>query len=288
MTASWLIVSRKFRRRIGRESPLLFKMEISCTSPPRISPSLVDFGNNSYKIKLPNDLKQRGIHYVFHASLLRIHIANDDRLFPGRSESHIWDFGGTDQKWAVERIRSHSGSKRTALFEVEWKAGDTTWLPFDKIEHLAALEHYFEALGMEKIDQLTGCLELITTEAEPFEVIKAPLQIPPSILNFSPLDSLGQFVLLHSLFSSLSILCLRTPPTLTLLAMSDNIEWTPPTGLAESMKMFPFIHARKPAEWTIMHPVLGTIHTFSPAMFRLYILFDIGARKGNFERLPAL
>ena len=41
-----------------------------------------DFGNNLYRIELPDTLKQRGVHNVFHLSLLRIHIANDDRLFP--------------------------------------------------------------------------------------------------------------------------------------------------------------------------------------------------------------
>ena len=42
-----------------------------------------NFGNNSYRIELPDNLKQRGVHNVFHSSLLRIHIPNDDRLFPG-------------------------------------------------------------------------------------------------------------------------------------------------------------------------------------------------------------
>ena len=41
-----------------------------------------DFRNNSFKVDLPSELKRRGVHPVFHASLLRIHIPNDDRLFP--------------------------------------------------------------------------------------------------------------------------------------------------------------------------------------------------------------
>lgn len=44
---------------------------------------LKDFGNFSYQLELPSNLKQRGVHDVFHASLLRIHHPNDDRLFPG-------------------------------------------------------------------------------------------------------------------------------------------------------------------------------------------------------------
>jgi hypothetical protein len=41
-----------------------------------------DYRNKTYKVNLPPELKQRGIHPVFHALLLRIHIPNDDRRFP--------------------------------------------------------------------------------------------------------------------------------------------------------------------------------------------------------------
>ena len=44
---------------------------------------LQDFGNSSFKLELPHHLKKRGVHDVFHASLLRIHLPNDDWLFPG-------------------------------------------------------------------------------------------------------------------------------------------------------------------------------------------------------------
>ena len=39
---------------------------------------LKDFKNQSFLIDLPAHLKQRGVHNVFHAALLRIHIPNDD------------------------------------------------------------------------------------------------------------------------------------------------------------------------------------------------------------------
>jgi hypothetical protein len=54
----------------------------------------------------------------------------------------------------VESIKSHSGSRRNAIFEVLWKSGDITWLPYEKVDHLTALEQYFELLGIENIDQL--------------------------------------------------------------------------------------------------------------------------------------
>jgi hypothetical protein len=44
---------------------------------------LEDYQNNSYKLDLPSRLHQRGVHLVFHSSYLRIHILNNDCLFPG-------------------------------------------------------------------------------------------------------------------------------------------------------------------------------------------------------------
>ncbi|OAX34377.1 hypothetical protein K503DRAFT_698858, partial [Rhizopogon vinicolor AM-OR11-026] len=45
---------------------------------------LEDYRNNSFLLDLPSDLKQRGLHPAFHAHLLRPHVPNDDRRFPGR------------------------------------------------------------------------------------------------------------------------------------------------------------------------------------------------------------
>jgi len=66
-----------------------------------------DFGNNSYCIDLPDNLKQCGVHNIFHSSLLRVHVPNDDRLFPGRRDDQLEDLGGTNQEWAVNRIVRH-------------------------------------------------------------------------------------------------------------------------------------------------------------------------------------
>ena len=113
-----------------------------------------EFKNQSFEIELPRHLKQRGVHNVFHAALLRIHIPNDDRLFPGRLDSQLGSEESTDSEWAVDKILSHSGAKDDALFEVQWKAGDVTWLPYHQIEHLNALLAYFEVMGIEKITDL--------------------------------------------------------------------------------------------------------------------------------------
>ena len=109
----------------------------------------------SFKLDLPSDLKRRGIHPVFHSSLLRIHIPNDDRRFPGRSVSQITGLGDSPTEWAVSKISSHIGRGRNAQFKIEWKAGDSSWLPFNSIQHLESLHEYLDAIGVKDIDALT-------------------------------------------------------------------------------------------------------------------------------------
>ncbi|KAJ3974131.1 hypothetical protein EV361DRAFT_759546, partial [Lentinula raphanica] len=99
----------------------------------------------SYKLDLPADLKRRGIHDVFHSSFLRIHIPNDDRLFPGQSYQQI--IGDDEGEWSIDRILTHNGNRSNSMFLVLWKSGDRTWLPYSKVEKLQPLREYFETLG---------------------------------------------------------------------------------------------------------------------------------------------
>lgn len=69
---------------------------------------LQDFNNQSFKIDLPAHLKKRGVHNVFHASLLRIHVPNDDHLFPGRLDTQLGEGPDVDSEWAVDKILSHT------------------------------------------------------------------------------------------------------------------------------------------------------------------------------------
>ncbi|EGN94767.1 hypothetical protein SERLA73DRAFT_62057, partial [Serpula lacrymans var. lacrymans S7.3] len=87
---------------------------------------LEDYNNNSFRVNLPSVMKQRGVHPVFHSSLMRIHIPNDDRLFPGRLESQIGEDQSADNEWAINKIIGHKGVAKDAVFEVQWGAGDIT------------------------------------------------------------------------------------------------------------------------------------------------------------------
>ena len=122
---------------------------------------LRDFGNGTYAIDIPSYLKRKGVHENFHASLLRIHIPNDDRLFPGRDLAQVVELPDlpTEEEWAVDSIIAHSGQGRSALFKVRWKAGDTTWLPYDKISHLAPLQSYLELVGVSDVNHLPNSVD---------------------------------------------------------------------------------------------------------------------------------
>ncbi len=112
---------------------------------------LKDFGNRLFKIELPSNLKARGIHDVFHVSLLRVHIPNNDQLFPGQAENQMGLTDETSGEWAVEQIIGHSGSKTDSLIKVKWKSEDMTWLPYKKADHLDVLREYFDALEISDV-----------------------------------------------------------------------------------------------------------------------------------------
>lgn len=95
-------------------------------STKNMSRILRDFRNSSYTVALPSSLKRRGIHDVFHASLLQVHEPNDDRLFPGRLDNQVAELEDQDGEWAIDRIASHRGTRDEAIFEAVWKSGDRT------------------------------------------------------------------------------------------------------------------------------------------------------------------
>ncbi|KIM57513.1 hypothetical protein SCLCIDRAFT_77605, partial [Scleroderma citrinum Foug A] len=78
---------------------------------------------NTFMLDLPAELKQRGIHPAFHASLLRIHIPNDDRRFPGRQLQQLVGLGKVEEL-SVKRITDHHGKGIDSLFLVEYSNRD--------------------------------------------------------------------------------------------------------------------------------------------------------------------
>ncbi|KAF8230732.1 hypothetical protein L208DRAFT_1280643, partial [Tricholoma matsutake] len=95
----------------------------------------------------------RGVHDVFHASYLRVHQPNDNRLFPGWLDTQLGSQDALNGKWAVEHIE-HIGTRNDVTFKVRWRSGNITWMLYYQIEHLHALESYFELLGIKQIYEL--------------------------------------------------------------------------------------------------------------------------------------
>ncbi|KAF8600372.1 hypothetical protein BDV93DRAFT_447655, partial [Ceratobasidium sp. AG-I] len=72
----------------------------------------------------------------------------------GRSFDQITALGGAPKEFAVDRITSHKGKGREAIFKLIWKSGDRTWEPYTSVKHLEALDAYCEVHGVKKVRQL--------------------------------------------------------------------------------------------------------------------------------------
>ena len=108
----------------------------------------------TYQLDLSEELIKRGINPAFHASLLKPHVPNDDRRFPGRLPSQIPGFGKRADEWIVEAISDHQGKGINSDFQITWKAGDKTWAPYREVAHLMAMERYCELMGVDSPNDL--------------------------------------------------------------------------------------------------------------------------------------
>ena len=126
------------------------------------------------------------MHNVFHSSLLRIHIANDNRLFPSRSEEQIPNIGGTGQEWAIEKILAHRGSHSDATFEVQWALGDRSWVPYRDLEHLRPLKEYFKVLGVDSVENLQGVSEASPSDDPQVSLGHMKFAVPHSTHHIKP------------------------------------------------------------------------------------------------------
>lgn len=98
-----------------------------------------------------------------------------------------------DDEWAVDRIISHTGSGVDAIFEIKWKSGDITWLPYYQITHLTMLTDYFNFLGISKISKLPLGQRIL------------PLDNPQIFIeSISPLLTISTAPLLNSIKSHLT------------------------------------------------------------------------------------
>ncbi|KAI0070792.1 hypothetical protein K474DRAFT_1577354, partial [Panus rudis PR-1116 ss-1] len=111
--------------------------------------------SSTYEVELPEELRKRGIHPKFHASLLRPCVGNDEELFPHREPWMFYDFRmPDDREWLVDSIIGHQWNGNKILFHVQWNLGDTTWELLEHCNELKALDDYLDLQGISPWKQL--------------------------------------------------------------------------------------------------------------------------------------
>ena len=229
MTVFWLRESNRHEKPIenGKWCPL--NRENSCIYPLRTSLSPKDWHKNwspniwhTRFYKTPH-LKRRGVHDVFHASLLHIHVPNDNPLFPGWMDTQISSAEGMDGEWAVDHILSHSDSHTDSMFEIKWASGDITWLPYYQITHRQALTDYLELLEITQISKLPKETRHPPLD-DPRIFVGSITPIPPTSSCF-PLPDYTQFsAYLTQSIQSLTLFIQQLSPPLFTSVTLDLVE----------------------------------------------------------------
>ncbi|EEB98138.1 hypothetical protein MPER_02408 [Moniliophthora perniciosa FA553] len=128
----------------------------------KLCPNILDLSvikayptSSTYELDLPENLKKRRIHPVFHASLLRPYEENDEILFPNRSKAEPYDFGAPpDAEFFVDSIEGHEWRKDGIYFAIRWTLGDLTWQPYADVKELRALDEYFRIMNVKRWQDL--------------------------------------------------------------------------------------------------------------------------------------
>uniref|UniRef100_A0A0W0F7U9 Putative polyprotein n=1 Tax=Moniliophthora roreri TaxID=221103 RepID=A0A0W0F7U9_MONRR len=201
--------NRKRRYEPFKEGELVYVSTKNLTFPKGLARKLVpryigpykilrDFGNHSFKIDLPSEYLQKGVHPMFHSSLLRAHVPNDDRRFPGRLPSQLGETPEAEGQWKIEKVISHTGNRDSANFKVRWSSGDKTWLSYSELNELPCLNEYFDLLGISSIAELTRGPKDVPEAEEAEDGIEVgniqfpfPLNTDPCPFTLTPTPSLS-------------------------------------------------------------------------------------------------
>ena len=133
----------------GRASKLVPKF----VGPYKVTKAIPSSSN--YVLELPPELAKRRICPKFHVSLLRLHHANDDALFPNRKKEEPYDFGAPEgAEWYVDEIIGHRWIGRNIEFLVKWNLGDSTWEPLANCDELEALDNYLMLIDVKEWQDL--------------------------------------------------------------------------------------------------------------------------------------
>lgn len=207
----------------------------------------------TYQLDLSEELLKGGINKSFHASLLKPHVPNDDRRFPGRLPSQFPRFGKQPDEWIVGAIINHQGKGISSDFLIEWKAGDCTWAPYWEVAHLMAMERYCELMGTKDPSDLpakqkssgheTGAIllssmgvsdELYKGNMEPRKfIISSPCLVFSTMMTSSPVPPMLN---VSAMQLGAFVLPLRDH---LLLGMTNTYSWFPPRAFLTTLASGP-------------------------------------------------
>ena len=214
-------------------------------------------------------------------------MSNDDRLFPGRMDTQIIGDDGRDSEWAVDRIKSHSGSKTDAVFEIIWKSGDITWMPYYQITHLQALTDYLDLLGVSRISKLPPGPGQPPSD-DP-QVFSGSMDLEPSTAPFlfcTPIpDPSFLFKRLSQSATSLFQALSSRPFTSTTVDLEFSIVMPALRGVKH-----PILHRLSATHYTLREPQDSLSRTIHVGQIADYLKFDeqLRAQEGldNIQTMP--
>jgi hypothetical protein len=109
--------------------------------------------SHTVKLALPEELRKRRIHDVFHVSKVKQAHQNDLTLFPHRDILVFYDFGHNEELESVVRdIIAHRWEGRNndkLKFYLRFEDGDCEWREWSLCDDLEALDSYLELRGVQ-------------------------------------------------------------------------------------------------------------------------------------------
>ncbi|KZT50355.1 hypothetical protein CALCODRAFT_423439, partial [Calocera cornea HHB12733] len=107
----------------------------------------------SYLLALPQSMRDRRIHPVFHAALLRPFVEDETNAYPNRDPDVVFGDVPNGEQF-VELIDLHRWVRNKLQFHFVWSDGDQTWESADKADRLVQLDEYLALQGVHNMDEL--------------------------------------------------------------------------------------------------------------------------------------
>ena len=111
----------------------------------------VHTSTSTITLDLLPELTAQRVHPMFHMSLIRAHVPNDNERFPHHDAKSYYDFGAADKpEWFVNKILGHRWVNQSKWeLQVCWTLGDMMWEPLMECKELQALDKYLDLYSVK-------------------------------------------------------------------------------------------------------------------------------------------